>query len=78
MANDIANREPVPQLPPATERRRLRLAFGVTQDELAESLGVTTRTVRRWENGMDPTGPTLIRYGKILAKWGERAERVTT
>ena len=75
MTNDIMNREPVPRLPPAAERRRLRELFGVTQTQLAESMGVDTRTVRRWEQGMNPTGSNLIGYGKILAKWGEREAR---
>jgi DNA-binding transcriptional regulator YiaG len=67
--NSVRRAKPVPQLPPAPERRRLRLAFGFTQESLAESLGVTTRTVRRWESGMDPTGEALTEYASILANW---------
>lgn len=37
MTDDITNREPVPRLPSAPERKRLRLLFGVTQTQLAES-----------------------------------------
>jgi DNA-binding transcriptional regulator YiaG len=73
--NSVRRAEPVPQLPTAPERKRLRLAFGVTQDDLANSLGVTPRTVRRWENGMDPTGQALTEYASLLARWGERTER---
>lgn len=69
----LTEREPVPRLPPAAKRRKLRESFGVTQDELASEMNVTTRTVRRWENGTDPTGENLTRYSQILARWNERA-----
>jgi DNA-binding XRE family transcriptional regulator len=76
MTNDITEREPVARFPPARERRRLRELFGVTQEQLAENVGVSPRTMIRWEKGEGtPRGPKGIRYAEILAKWGERAKQ---
>jgi DNA-binding transcriptional regulator YiaG len=42
------------QLPPADERRRIRLAAGVKQRELARALGVSLTAIQRWEAGARP------------------------
>ena len=34
----------------ADEIRKLRLSFGMTQEDFAHELGVTFATVNRWEN----------------------------
>jgi transcriptional regulator with XRE-family HTH domain len=47
----------VRQLPPATERRRIREAAGVTQRALGRALGVGWTTIDRWESGSTPRDP---------------------
>lgn len=36
------------------ELRNLRLGVGLTQQQLGEAIGVSVRTVRRWEAGRAP------------------------
>jgi DNA-binding transcriptional regulator YiaG len=68
--SDLLSREPVPELPPATERARLRRKFGLTQQQLADALEVSVRSLRRWENGtLEPIGRNLIEYAKVLHAW---------
>jgi DNA-binding XRE family transcriptional regulator len=66
---DIVNREPIPELPPAAERARLRKRRGVTQKELAETIGVSRQTVVSWERGSEPTMPHREEYARILRAW---------
>ena len=43
------------------EARALRERMGVTQIELAQKLGVSTRTYQRWErDGLPKTGELLL------------------
>jgi DNA-binding XRE family transcriptional regulator len=69
MMSDITDREPVPELPPASERRRLREHFGVTQAELAETVRVSRQTIVAWERGSEPTGDKRVKYARILNRW---------
>ncbi|WP_257209578.1 helix-turn-helix domain-containing protein [Nostoc linckia] len=39
----------------------LRLAFGLTQEQLATSLGVTYSTINRWENGRSTPSPMAMK-----------------
>ncbi|MCC5631139.1 helix-turn-helix domain-containing protein [Nostoc sphaeroides] len=39
----------------------LRLAFGLTQEQLATSLGVTYSTINRWENGRSKPSPMAMK-----------------
>jgi transcriptional regulator with XRE-family HTH domain len=41
-------------LPPAAERRRIRVAAGVSQHEVAKALGVSWTAIYRWEQGSRP------------------------
>lgn len=66
---DLANREPIPDLPPPSERVRLRKSRGVTQSELAGYLGVTRQTIVAWEHGTEPTGTNREKYAGILRAW---------
>lgn len=66
---------PIPSLPEPRERMRLRMAFGVTQAQIARELGVTRKSIYRWETGeSEPTGTNRIEYARILDAW-KRKER---
>lgn len=69
---DIMSREPIPELPPARERARLRKSRGVTQIELAGEIGVSRQTVIAWERGSEPAMPHRAKYAEILRAWKER------
>ncbi|MGY0492268.1 sigma factor-like helix-turn-helix DNA-binding protein [Streptomyces sp. WG-D5] len=64
----------VTPLPPPKERRRLREAGSMTRDEVAERIGVTRETVRRWETGrITPKGQKRETYAGLLAELGAGA-----
>jgi DNA-binding XRE family transcriptional regulator len=70
----LMNLSPVPavRLPEPAERTRLRTAFGITQARLATSLGISRKTIIRWEAGTaEPTGNKRIEYAAILSAWAE-------
>ncbi|MFI6642214.1 sigma factor-like helix-turn-helix DNA-binding protein [Streptomyces sp. NPDC050504] len=55
-------------LPPPKERRRLREARALTEEQLAAAMGVTRATVRSWEAGRtSPRGRKRDAYAKLLA-----------
>jgi len=55
------------ELPPASTRRALREAAGVTQDAVASACGVTRQAVSTWEAGRaTPHGEKLVRYLRVL------------
>ena len=45
---------------------QLRLAAGLTQQQLADLVGVDLRTERRWENGTTPSGRSLVSLSAAL------------
>ncbi|MYR43960.1 helix-turn-helix transcriptional regulator, partial [Streptomyces sp. SID5910] len=56
-------------LPPAEERKRLRVAHGLTLDEVAAALKVRRATVSGWESARKPTeprGPEREAYARLL------------
>ncbi|MFF3685566.1 sigma factor-like helix-turn-helix DNA-binding protein [Streptomyces sp. NPDC002187] len=58
---------PVP-LPPPKERRRLREAKGLKEEQVAAAIGVTRTTIRSWETGRtSPQGRRRELYAKLLA-----------
>ncbi|MET9764806.1 helix-turn-helix transcriptional regulator, partial [Streptomyces sp. NPDC006372] len=60
----VASRSP---LPPPTERKRLRLAHGLTLDEVATALRVRRATVGGWEAGKtEPRPPERDAYARLL------------
>lgn len=67
----VASRSP---LPSAEERKRLRIAHGLTLDEVAAALKVRRATVSGWESAKKPTeprGPEREAYARLLAKLAE-------
>jgi DNA-binding XRE family transcriptional regulator len=55
-------------LPSPAERRRLREVSGLSQQEMADIVGVTRQAIGHWENGTrsTPRGPLLGRYVDAL------------
>lgn len=69
----IMDRDPIPDLPPVRERRKLRERFGVTMQELADTIGVSRMTIHRWERGSkEPAGKNREEYAKILQAWKDK------
>ncbi|MEU9352452.1 helix-turn-helix transcriptional regulator [Streptomyces griseoloalbus] len=67
----VASRSP---LPPAEERKRLRVAHGLTLDQVAAALKVRRATVSGWESTKKPTeprGPEREAYARLLEKLAE-------
>ncbi|MDK1475851.1 helix-turn-helix transcriptional regulator [Streptomyces sp. 549] len=62
-----------PVLPPPAERERLRRAHGLTQDQVAEALGVRRATLVNWEAGRtDPRPPQRDAYAHLLTELAKR------
>ncbi|MGW3584233.1 helix-turn-helix domain-containing protein [Streptomyces rubiginosohelvolus] len=58
----------VPPLPSPKERRRLREAKSLSEEEVAAAVGVTRATVRSWETGRaSPRGRKRALYAKLIA-----------
>ncbi|MEU5756716.1 transcriptional regulator [Streptomyces sp. NPDC047829] len=67
----VASRSP---LPPAEERKRLRVAHGLTLDEVAGALKVRRATVSGWESvkkPIEPRGPEREAYARLLRQLAE-------
>ncbi|MFF9593880.1 telomere-associated protein Tap [Streptomyces sp. NPDC014646] len=67
----IASRAP---LPSAEERKRLRVAHGLTLDDVAGALKVRRATVSAWESTKKPTeprGPEREAYARLLKQLAE-------
>jgi DNA-binding XRE family transcriptional regulator len=74
----LGDRAPIPSLPEPAERVRLRILFGVTQDELAAEMKVTRKSVYAWEHGIsEPAGQRRERYSRLLAKWAQTETGIT-
>lgn len=60
-------------LPEPAERKRLRVAWGLSQGQVAEALGVTRGSVSGWEAGRwEPAGETRAQYIYLLNSIAER------
>ncbi|MBD2497895.1 helix-turn-helix transcriptional regulator [Nostoc sp. FACHB-280] len=57
--------------------RELRILAGLTQEQLASSIGVTYSTINRWENGHTRPMPLAMQKIEEMAKdMGELGERL--
>ncbi|OYE03048.1 transcriptional regulator [Nostoc sp. 'Peltigera membranacea cyanobiont' 232] len=55
--------------------RDLRLAFGLTQEQFAATLGVTYTTINRWENGRSTPSPLAMeKIEGMLEKIGDKGK----
>lgn len=60
-----------PPLPSPKERRRLREARHLTEEQVATAVGVTPATVRAWETGRtSPRGRRRAAYAKVIGSAG--------
>ncbi|MFJ2847013.1 helix-turn-helix transcriptional regulator [Streptomyces griseofuscus] len=60
-------------LPPPRVRAQLRLAAGLTQQDIADAVGVKRVAVARWESGqVHPRRPHLTAYIHLLKGLAER------
>ena len=55
------------ELPRPDERRRIRMAAGVSQRELARALGVSWTAIQRWEAGATPRSH-VAEYAEALER----------
>ncbi|MFF3758692.1 sigma factor-like helix-turn-helix DNA-binding protein [Streptomyces sp. NPDC002185] len=67
MSRNTADSAPSGTLPTPKERRRLREALALSEEQVAEAMGVTKATVRSWETGRStPRGRKREAYAKLL------------
>lgn len=63
-------------LPEPSRRRALRRISGLTQQELADAIGVDRTAVAHWENGRrSPNGKHLALYLEALGALQQSAEK---
>ncbi len=61
-------------LPRREVARAIRIAAGVTQQDLADELGTSRNTISRWETGeRKPSARLRARYATILRQLNEAA-----
>ncbi|WP_326699401.1 helix-turn-helix domain-containing protein [Streptomyces sp. NBC_01754] len=68
----------VPPLPSPKERRRLREARELSEEQVATAVGVTPATIRAWETGRtSPRGRRRVAYARIISSADPRASAGT-
>ncbi|KQX59081.1 MULTISPECIES: helix-turn-helix domain-containing protein [unclassified Streptomyces] len=71
MSRSTADSASAVTLPTPKERRRLREALALSEEQVAEAMGVTKATVRAWETGRStPRGRKREAYAKLLGTDG--------
>ncbi|MFF0472322.1 sigma factor-like helix-turn-helix DNA-binding protein [Streptomyces sp. NPDC004284] len=79
MSRSTADSAPSATLPTPKERRRLREALALTEEQVAEALGVTRATVKAWETGRStPRGRKREAYARLLGAEGTEPPLPTT
>lgn len=74
MSRSTADSAPSATLPTPKERRRLRESLALSEEQVAEALGVTRATVRAWETGRSaPRGRKREAYARLLGAEGAEA-----
>ncbi|MFF5895140.1 helix-turn-helix domain-containing protein [Streptomyces argenteolus] len=64
---------PAAPLPSPKERRRLREARALSEEQVAAAMGVTPATVRAWETGRtSPKGRRRAAYARLIGSTGSR------
>jgi DNA-binding transcriptional regulator YiaG len=53
-------------LPPPLQRRAIRQARNLTQQDMAELVVTTRESISRWESGREPRGQLRRRYAAVL------------
>ncbi|MFB6842675.1 sigma factor-like helix-turn-helix DNA-binding protein [Streptomyces sp. NPDC056361] len=72
MSRSTADSAPSATLPPPKERRRLREALALSEEQVAEAMGVTKATIKAWETGRSaPRGRKREAYAKLLGAYDE-------
>ncbi|MBL1285695.1 sigma factor-like helix-turn-helix DNA-binding protein [Streptomyces sp. NPDC057067] len=73
MTRSTAGPAPAAPLPSPKERRRLREARALSEEQVAAAVGVTPATVRAWETGRtDPRGRRRAAYVRLIGCAGHR------
>ncbi|MET7759481.1 sigma factor-like helix-turn-helix DNA-binding protein [Streptomyces sp. NPDC005389] len=71
MSRSTADSASAVTLPTPKERRRLREALALSEEQVAEAMGVTKATVKAWETGRSaPRGRKREAYAKLLGAYG--------
>lgn len=79
MTRSTTDEAAAPQLPSPKERRRLREAKSLSEEQVAAAVGVTRATVRSWETGRtSPRGRKRALYAKLLIAPEPEALATTT
>ncbi|MFD5136697.1 helix-turn-helix domain-containing protein [Streptomyces sp. NPDC058378] len=73
MTRSTAGPAPAVPLPSPKERRRLREARALSEEQVAAAVGVTPATVRAWETGRtNPRGRRRAAYARLIGCAGHR------
>ncbi|MFF3834697.1 helix-turn-helix domain-containing protein [Streptomyces sp. NPDC002458] len=73
MTRSTAGPAPAAPLPSPKERRRLREARALSEEQVAAAVGVTPATVRAWETGRtNPRGRRRAAYARLIGCAGHR------
>ncbi len=68
MTRSTTDEAAAPPLPSPKERRRLREAKSLSEEDVAAAVGVTRATVRSWETGRtSPRGRKRVLYARLIA-----------
>lgn len=71
-----AEKVPLLPLPSPDERRKLRDQMGVSRKAAAAELGVSVRTLLRWELGdTEPTASHHRKYEEMLRQWKDAVDK---